>query len=107
MARQYRGKAPRKNDIRYAKRLGMCPICGCILTERSISVGNGESVCPECLDEYKRRQDPNEVRICAECGEPTTTPYAILPSGEVVCCEGCFDDYEQRNDFVHDADYER
>jgi len=102
MTRQYRGKAPRKNDIRYTKRLETCPICDRVLPQCSISVGGCVSVCPGCLKEWQRRNDPKEVRNCVICGEPTTTPYAILPGGEVTCCEECDDDHLRGNEFLYE-----
>ncbi len=104
MPRQHRGKAPRKNDIRYMKKLGKCPICGRILPQCSISVGGCVSVCPGCLEEWRRRNDPGEVRMCAVCREPTTTPYSVLPGGEVTCCEECDEAYLQDSDFTYGDD---
>ncbi len=94
-------KAARSNYQNLPIALADCPICGRVLPQCSISVGGSVSVCPGCIDEWKRRNDPSEVRICVICGEPTTTPYTILPSGEVTCCEECDDEHLRGNEFLY------
>ncbi len=106
MPRQHRGKAPRKKDLRATKRKGVCPICDRVLQQCCISVGGGVSVCPGCLEEYRRQNDPSEVRICAVCRESTATPYAIYSGGEVVCSDECDDAYLQDKDFAYGEDDE-